>query len=45
MSRGSDTGEDYRNGKCIHREDQIIVQVKNKQHDLPVAPAPAAAVK
>ena len=33
MSRGSDnwSGEDYRNGKCIHREDQIMVQVKNKQ--------------
>ena len=30
MSRGSDNwlGEDYRNGKCIHREDQIIVQIE-----------------
>ena len=25
------SGEDYRNGKCIHRENQIIVQGKNKQ--------------
>jgi hypothetical protein len=30
MSRGSDnwSGEYYRNGKCIHREDQVIVRKK-----------------